>query len=178
MILNDIVIVKLPEEIILELENWKFHCDLIKNHPLSYLKQHDNFGKNTNAYQVSVPANLIENSFWLPYTLRLCEQIFKEKHRNFFLRKWDGHFDGYDLWINYSYKGNYNPKHNHAGFLSGVIYLNNQNDKTIFTEKNFDFVGTKGDMIIFPSKFYHEVPVQQDDYERVTFAFNINKKQL
>jgi hypothetical protein len=168
----------LPNEIILELDEWKKKCDLIKNHPLASLMQHENVGTNFNRYQVSVPTFLIDNSFWLAYTMRLCGQMFEVSHRSFYLRKWEGHFDGYDFWINYSYKGNSNPRHNHAGFLSGVIYLNNKNDETVFTDYNISFKGTKGSMIIFPSQAYHKVEEQKEDYERITFAFNINRKNL
>ena len=38
--------------------------------------------------------------------------------------------------------------------------------------------GKKGDMIIFPSKLMHEVNKQKEDYERVTFAFNVNHKHV
>jgi hypothetical protein len=92
--------------------------------------------------------------------------------------KWDGHFDNYDIWINYAYKGNYNPEHNHAGFLSGVIYLENRNDPTIFIKNNFEYCGKKGNMLIFPSETLHKVNKQIEQYERITFAFNINRKEF
>ena len=101
-----IYLLKLPDEIINELEEWKLSCDKIKNSSLKHLKEHDNVGTKTNYYQTSVPTNLIESSFWLPFTLRNCAKLFGGNHRNYFLRKWDGHFDGYDIWINYSYKEN------------------------------------------------------------------------
>ena len=166
---------KLPNEIVNELEEWKLTCDKIKNSPLKHLKEHDNIGTKTNYYQTSVPIHLIESSYWLPFTLRSCAKIFGGQHRNYYLRKWEGHFDGYDLWINYSYKGNYNPVHNHAGAISGVIYLENE-DNTIFINDNYTFNGNKGDMLLFPSNILHKVDVQKKDYERVTFAFNINYK--
>ena len=169
---------KLPHEIINELEEWKLVCDKIKNSPLKDLKEHDNLGTKTNSYQTSVPIHLIESSYWLPFTLRNCAKLFGGNHRNYFLRKWDGHFDGYDVWINYSYKGNYNPTHNHAGAISGVIYLQNDKDETIFVDNNYKYVGNRGDMILFPSNTKHKVDVQEKDYERITFAFNINYKEL
>ena len=172
---KEIIYTKLPKEIIKELNLWKKECDKIKKHPLSKLKLHENIGSKTNAYQVAVPNILIENSYWLAFVLRLCGLVTKEDHRKFFIRKWDGHFDGYDVWINYSYKGNNNPEHHHTGFVSGVIYLNNKNDATYFVDKNITFVGKKGDMILFPSSFKHKVEKQKKEYERVTFAFNINK---
>ena len=172
---KEIIHTKLPKEIIKELVCWKKECDKIKKHPLSKLKLHENVGSKTNNYQVSIPGTLIENSYWLAFVLRLCGILLNENHRNFFIRRWNGHFDSYDVWINYSYKGNSNPEHNHVGFLSGVIYLNNKNDATCFLKDNISFVGKKGDMVLFPSYLIHKVEKQKEKYERVTFAFNINK---
>ena len=172
---KEIVYTKLQKEIIKELSSWKKECDKIKKHPLSKLKLHENVGSKTNSYQVSVPSILVENSYWLALVLRLCGAITNEDHRNFFIRKWHGHFDGYDMWINYAYKGNSNPKHHHGGFLSGVVYLNNKSDVTHFLKNNINFIGKKGDMILFPSNLEHKVETQKEDYERITFAFNINK---
>ena len=164
----------LPVDIVKELEHWKKECDKIKNHTLSALKSHDNIGTEGNSYQTSVPENLISSSYWLAFTLRECARLFGGTHRDYYIRKWDGHFDNFDVWINYSYKGNYNPEHDHQGFLSGVIYLENQ-DHTIFTQSDLKFKGNKGDMLLFPADTLHKVNVQKKDYERITFAFNINK---
>jgi hypothetical protein len=52
-IINDNVIETiLPQDILNEIQQWKFECDKIKNHPLKFLKQHDNIGTNKNDYQV------------------------------------------------------------------------------------------------------------------------------
>ena len=126
---KDIAYTKLPKEIIKELNDWKKECDKIKKHPLFKLKLHENVGSQTNHYQTSIPSYLIENSYWLAYVLRLCGILAKEEHRNFFIRKWDGHFDGYDVWINYAYKNNSNSLHNHRGYFSGVIYFNNKKEE-------------------------------------------------
>tara|TARA_R110000737_G_C14303642_1_gene436492 strand:- start:30 stop:581 length:552 start_codon:yes stop_codon:yes gene_type:complete len=175
---REIIYTKLPKEIFNEIKFWKKSCDKIKNHPLSKLRLHDNGGTKTNTYQVSVPSLLVDNSYWLAFVIRLCSIITNENHRKFFIRKWQGHFDNYDLWINYSHKNNSNQTHNHNGFFSGVIYFNNKKDKTIFVDKNIDFVGKKGDMIMFPSYLHHKVNKQKEDYERVTFSFNINKGEI
>jgi|TARA_E500000318_G_C3499217_1_gene187669 hypothetical protein len=167
----------LPIPIVEELKLWKKHCDIIKNSPLSYLKSHDNVGTKTNNYQTSVPVHLIESSYWLPFTLRSCAQFYGGSHRDYYLRKHDGHFDGYDIWINYSYKGNSNPAHAHAGNISGVIYLENE-DNTIFPNLDFKFKGKQGDMILFSSDTLHMVDPQEKEYERITFAFNINIQKL
>ena len=54
-------LLKLPNEIINEVEEWKLTCDKIKNSPLKHLKEHDNIGTKTNHYQTSVPVHLIHN---------------------------------------------------------------------------------------------------------------------
>ena len=82
-------IVKLLEEIIKEIEIWKIECDKIKNSPLGYLKKHENAGAETNNFQTSVPKNLIESSYWLPFTLRNCAKLFGGTHRNYFLKEWN-----------------------------------------------------------------------------------------
>lgn len=174
---NKVAHLKLPSSIIDELDQWKLECDKIKNHPLGFLKSHENSGTKGNNFQVSVPSNLIEKSYWLAYTLRSCSQIFKKNHRDLFLRKWDGHFDGYDMWINYSYKGNFNPSHTHAGFISGVIYYSNEGNPTLFDNSKIEFSGVKGDMVLFSSNLEHKVLEQKQNSERVTFAFNIQKTE-
>jgi len=55
-----------------------------------------------------------------------------------------------------------------------VIYLNNEDD-TVFTE--YRHKGKKGEMILFPSETLHSVERQEKDYERITFAFNVNYKE-
>jgi len=170
---NKIAHFKLPEPIIEELEEWKLECDKIKKHPLASLKTHDNRGTKSNNFQVSVPSNLIYKSYWLPFTLRACAAWLGKDHRSLYLRKWEGHFDGLDIWINYAYRDNYNPPHIHAGFLSGVIYYSNENDLTLFNDGKIKFNGIKGDMIVFDSNLEHCVQPQKENYERVTFAFNL-----
>ena len=71
----------------------------------------DNYGyvsnperKKYNSYQTAVPVHLIENSYWLAWTLRLATKYWgnsKFDSRQFKLGRWDGHWDGYDVWINF-----------------------------------------------------------------------------
>ena len=172
--LNEFIVkVKLPDLIFDEIKIWKKECDKIKNHKLSYLKVMDNAGTEGNNYQVSVPKFLIYDGFWLAYILRLISKLSGGHHRDYFLREWPGHFES-DVWINYAYKNNFNPVHSHSGFISGVIYLQNQNDLTIFPDQNFSVQGKPGEMILFPSNLRHQVDKIKDNYERITFAFNIN----
>jgi hypothetical protein len=99
-------------------------------------------------------------------------------HRDFFLRDWSGHYDGYDLWANFAYKGDDNPIHNHSGTLSGVIYYNNHKHPTIFDNYGCAYAGDNGTMIMFPSQVLHHVEEQTVNKERITFAFNIVQREV
>jgi len=174
-----IFVLNLPKEIIEEIDIWINKAKKVKEHPLHYLKSHENSGYDptlnikNNAYQCSVSQFLVEDSFWLAYTLRACSYIFGGNHRNYKLRKWDGHFDGYDMWVNFAYYENKNPFHSHSGNLSGVIYYQNHNHPTIFPEYDLQYEGTNGTMILFPSDVLHGVEPQKKNEERITLAFNI-----
>ena len=129
------MITTLPEVLFEECKIMKQACDELRSHPYSFLKEHHNAGKNS--YQVSVPQNIIENSFLYPYILYAGQyylQHFKNipmktDQRNVRLRNNINHFDAYDFWINYSNQGNYNPPHTHRDGLglSGVILHQTQN---------------------------------------------------
>ena len=95
-------------------------------------------------------------------------------HRHFKLRKWDGHFDAYDIWTNFAYKGDDNPSHNHSGLLSGVIYYKNHGHPTIFDRYRCGYEGKDGTMVMFPSTLAHHVEPQTTNKERITLAFNIS----
>ena len=96
-------------------------------------------------------------------------------HRNFKLRVKSGHFDTYDIWTNFAYKGDGNPTHNHVGFLSGVIYYKNHDHPTIFGVHGCAYTGEDGTMAMFPSGTLHHVDSQTVNRERITLAFNIIK---
>ena len=120
-------------------------------------------------------SHLVESSFWLAWVLRLTTKYWGlgKHNRHFSLRKWDGHFDGYDIWTNFAYQGDDNPSHNHAGFLSGVIYYKNHNHPTIFDQYGCAYKGEDGTMVMFPSNVIHHVEPQTANKERITLAFNI-----
>jgi hypothetical protein len=98
-----------------------------------------------------------------------------KSNRDFKIRKWDGHFDGYDIWTNFAYKGDDNPTHNHAGLLSGVIYYKNHGHPTVFDEHGCGYEGLDGTMVMFPAGTWHHVEPQTTNKERITLAFNIVK---
>lgn len=179
---SPIFVCDLPKQIVNEHRVWERECKKIKNHPLGFFKAHENVGydpeseKTYNSYQCGIPPQLVENSFWLAYTLRVCAHVFGGNHRSYYMRKWNGHFDGYDIWANFAYKGNENPTHNHAGSISGVIYHKNHKHPTFFPDFNTQYEGKNGTMILFPSNVLHYVEEQKSNKERITFAFNIVTK--
>ena len=177
-----VMVTTIPKPIMKEIGVWVKECKKIKNHPLAELKAHENVAyvdakRKNNSYQVSVPDRLIADSFWLAWTLRLCSKYYGgPNHRAYSLGYWDGHFDGLDLWCNFSYKGDQNPSHKHTGHLSGVIYYQNHDHPTFFDDFNCGYAGTNATMILFPSSVFHHVKEQISSKERITFAFNIDKR--
>ena len=185
-----VMVTRIPPQIKKELDVWVNESKRFKNSPLADLKAHENVGYNGrygrdgpsdgnkhNSYQCSISPHLVEQSFWMAWVFRLTAKYWGMgvDHRKFKLRKWDGHFDGYDIWTNFAYKGDDNPSHNHAGFLSGVIYYKNHDHPTIFDAYNIAYKGEDGTMVMFPSKVMHHVEPQTANKERITLAFNIMK---
>ena len=183
-----VMVSKLPKDIFGEMKEWVKVSRKYKDHPLADLRAHENVGyKNGedagdkpkhNTYQCSVPAQMVDESFWLGWVLRLAAKYYGvglTYHRDYFIRDMPGHFDRYDLWVNFAYKGDDNPIHNHAGFLSGVIYVQNDGHPTVFPEHNTQYNGENGTMVLFPSNTMHYVAEKTTAKERVTIAFNIEK---
>ena len=176
-----VMVIKIPKQIQKEIDGWVNESKKFKNSPLAELKAHENVGyvaldgKKHNSYQCSISPHLIDQSFWLAWVLRLSAKYWgMGKHNRLFkLRKWEGHFDGYDIWTNFAYQGDDNPTHNHAGFLSGVIYYKNHTHPTIFDEYNVAYEGLDRTMVMFPSSVWHHVEPQIVNKERITLAFNI-----
>ena len=176
-----VMVTRIPPQIQKELDVWVNESKKFKNSPLASLKAHENAGymgrdgKKHNSYQCSISPSLIDSSFWLAWVLRLTAKYWGagKSNRKFKLRKWDGHFDGYDIWTNFAYKGDDNPIHNHAGFLSGVMYYKNHTHPTIFDEYNCAYEGLNGTMGMWPSQVHHHVEEQTANKERITLAFNI-----
>ena len=179
-----VMVTKIPSQIQKELDVWIKESRKFKNSPLAALKAHENVGymsmdgKKHNSYQCSISPSLIDSSFWLAWVLRLTAKYWGmgKNNRDFKLRKWDGHFDGYDIWTNFAYRGDDNPTHNHAGFLSGVIYYKNHKHPTLFDEYGCGYEGKDGTMVMFPADVLHHVEPQIVNKERITLAFNIVNK--
>ena len=179
-----VMMIRIPKPIMKEIDLWVKESKKFKDHPLAGLKAHENVGyldmdgKKHNSYQCSISPHLIDQSFWLAWVLRLSAKYWGmgAHHREFMLRKWDGHFDGHEVWTNFAYKGDDNPIHFHGGFLSGVIYYKNHNHPTFFDDYKCSYVGDNGTMIMFPSHVRHHVKEQTSSKERITLAFNIIKR--
>ena len=181
---SPVLIFDIPSQIMKELDVWVKESRKFKDSPLAELKAHENVGylssdgKKHNSYQCSISPRLIEESFWLAWVLRLSAKYWGagKDHRMYKMRKWDGHFDGYDIWTNFAYKGDDNPTHNHGGILSGVIYYKNHNHPTIFDDHSVAYEGKDATMVMFPSSTLHHVEPQTANKERITLAFNIVEK--
>ena len=180
-----VMVTKIPPQIKKEIDVWVNESKKFKNSPLAELKAHENVGylqygsgNKYNSYQCSISPHLIEQSFWLGWVLKLSAKYWGmgKTHREFKLRKWDGHFDGYDIWTNFAYKGDKNPTHNHAGLLSGVIYYKNHKHPTLFDEYGVGYEGEDGTMVMFPASVLHHVEPQTVNKERITLAFNISER--
>ena len=168
------MVTRIPKPIMKEISLWvKKVLKIILYHPSKRIKfgYLDGDGKKHNSYQCSIPPHLIEKSFWLAWVIRLSAKYWGmgAKNRQFMMRKWDGHFDAYDIWTNFAYRGDDNPTHNHGGLLSGVIYYQNHNHPVHFDEYNCAYAGDNGTMIMFPSHVLHHVKEQTSSKERITF---------
>ena len=169
-----------------ELDVWVKESKKFNNSSLAALKAYENVGyltmdgKKHNSYQCSISPHLIDQSFWLAWILRWTTKYWGagKVNRAFSLRIWEVQFDGYDIWTNFSYKGDDNHTHNHAGFLSGVIYYKNHTHPTIFDQYKVSYEGKDGTMEMFPSNTFHHVKPQQQNKERITFVFNIVNESL
>ena len=104
---------KMPSLIYKEITKCLKHTANIKKNKLSCLLEHVNAGENS--YQISLPFNLIEGSLLQAYIIHLGE-YYRCKYENLSfeqvrrkrtvrMRRNVDHFDSYDLWVNYTKKG-------------------------------------------------------------------------
>jgi len=175
---NQILIGKLPPRIFDELAFFVKQCRKYKDDELGFLRNHLNAGKNS--YQLSIPKPLIETSFSFPYIIKLGEYYLNQVgtpvdafYRKVRLRCNENHFDGYDFWVNFTYTGDDNPEHNHAGDLSSVIYFSNVDQIPTLFEGGISYAGKAGDIVLFPAKLLHRVEKHQHTAERITLSFNL-----
>ena len=179
---NLIIRTKIPDRIFDEVKGWIEPCRAIKDDEYAELLNHYNVGTGHNSYQTAVPRRLMDNSFFFGYLLRLGELYLKttnqlpaENNRLIGLRNHSGHYDGYDIWLNFTYKGDDNPLHNHAGALSGIIYIKDEDKQpTHFPTINYKHQPEEGEILIFPAHLQHYVDVKETESERITSSFNLD----
>lgn len=182
---NMIMKVQLPDKIFDEVKSWIEPCRAIKDDEYAELLNHRNVGTGHNSYQTAIPRKYIDNSFFIGYILHFAE-IYLEAtnspskredglyNRTVVMRDNIGHYDGYDIWMNFTYKGDDNPIHNHAGDFSSIIYVKDEdNQPTIFPSINYVHVPKEGEMLLFPAHLQHEVNVKQTESERISISYNL-----
>ena len=173
-----VLVGRLPDLIVEEIDRFTSVCSVIKDNPLFFLKHHEN---GPNAYHLSVPINIFEDSFTFAFLLRMgtyylhksTGKSMDELARSVRMRRNYGHFDGYDFWVNFMGYGSYNDWHGHSGSLSGVIYVDNEISLPTNFKNDASFCGKKGDIIMFPSNVRHMVGKNITDKIRITYAYNL-----
>tara|TARA_B100000927_G_C16372177_1_gene431951 strand:- start:151 stop:678 length:528 start_codon:yes stop_codon:yes gene_type:complete len=158
-----------------ESTKWKYHPlgELRASENAAY--RHPEDGYEYNTFQCTISPRLIEESLMMAWIIRAANIHFvpEKHHRSIRFRKLTGHFDGYEIWTNFSNKGDSNPRHDHGGWLSGVIYHTNHGHPTYFNDLDVEYEGKDGTMIMFPSDTVHSCKEQTADKERITLAFNL-----
>lgn len=179
---NLIIKVKMPDPIFDEVKGWIEPCRSVKDNEYAELLNHHNVGTGHNSYQTAVPRRLIDNSFFFGYLLNLGQLYLhavnspiKDNPRAVHLRNYPGHYDGYDVWVNFTYKGDNNPEHNHAGSLSGIIYIKDEDcQPTNFPSIDYIHKPKEGEILLFQSHLMHSVDVKETESERITGSFNLD----
>jgi hypothetical protein len=161
---------KLPKEIFNECLNLAEIYRKSKDSPHAELKYLNNVGKNS--YQVFPSISSIDDSFLLPYLHLLGVRYSNNQSMALKKTKNDYECDVYDIWYNYCYKGDVNSWHYHVGDLSGIIYIKNDSQPTIF-EDGYQLIGKEEYVVIFPAKYQHCVDKKETEEERITLAFNL-----
>ena len=192
---NLIMKVKLPDKIFDEVKSWIEPCRAIKDDEYAELLNHRNVGTDHNSYQISIPKKYIDNSFFLGYVIHLAELYLKTTNqpekinledgskggysRTTHMRDATGHYDGYDIWMNFTYKGDDNPLHNHSGHFSSIIYVQDPDvESTHLPTIGYKHFPKEGEMLFFPALLHHFVEEKKTDSERITVSYNLNCPHL
>ena len=169
----------IPDEIWKDVVMLKERVDEIRHHPYHWLLRHTNSGRNK--YQFTVPSSAFHETFLYAYIIYLG-QYYLLKHHNISIkhsmrkvrfRNNSDHFDGYDLWVNYTTKGDFNCEHTHGGKLSGVIYYQNTDKIATNFKGGLSVYGKPKEIVMFPAQLEHWVEKQEEDYERIAMAYNL-----
>ena len=183
---NMIMKVQLPDFIFDEVKSWIEPCRSIKDNEYAELLNHRNVGTGHNSYQTGIAKKYIDNTYFLGYVINIAELYLKtinhqdvnrdgSYYRKVVMRDNPGHYDGYDIWMNFTYKGDDNPIHNHAGNLSSIIYVKDEDSQpTIFPSLNYIHQPKEGEMLLFPNHLEHMVEEKQTESERISVSYNLN----
>jgi uncharacterized protein (TIGR02466 family) len=146
-----------------------------------------------NSYQIKMNQLVLKNSRLSDYILNISNQYLKNQNLS------PTNLRLGNVWINYCYKGDYNPIHNHDSLLSGVIYIRQDeetfNDVEVNNRAGPDLPGMthfvyslnnsplnkftyfnkfeKQQVLLFPSWLNHWVNPYNGEGERITIAFNV-----
>lgn len=148
-----------------------------------------------NSFQIKIDRNYLDKHDVSSYTLSLAQHYIQQTGSPAYNIKMG------NVWINYAYKGDFNPIHSHDSLLSGCFYMSQSDDIMKEQEEGSNNRGTSGIpgmthfvhdlnyqrfnkysysnkfengyMIMFPSWLTHWVNPFQSDGERVTVAFNV-----
>ena len=183
---NLIIQAKIPDRIFSEMKGWVEPCRAIKDDEYAALLYHHNAGSDHNSYQISIPRRLIDNTLSFGYITRFGELYLKaanlvpdeilqsKEQKVVHMRNFPSHIDGYDAWLNFTYKGDDNPVHHHSGNLSGIIYIKDKDKQpTHFPDINYTHYPEEGEILMFSSHLRHCVDVKQTESERITSSFNL-----
>jgi len=162
---------KLPKEIFDECVELAETYRTSKDSPHSELKYLNNVGKNK--YQVFLSVSNLEDSFLLPYLHLLGVRYSNNQYMRLRKGLTDYGCTVYDIWYNYCYRGDVNSMHHHSGNLSGIIYIKNDNQPTVFQD-GFELNGKDGHIVLFPAWYEHMVEEKKTEGERITLAFNLD----
>jgi hypothetical protein len=178
---------KLPEKIMEEIKKFVEISRKFKDDDLGYLKFHrQSVLKGNTTYTICLNENLFNDSYIFPFLNYFGEYYFHLRtalsldklFRHVTIKKNTNHFDGYDFWINYNYKGDLVSMHGHGGDLSGIIFVKNEKNVPTFFENDETFIGEEGDIVIFPAQLRHEVKELKEEQERITISFNLEVRVI
>jgi len=176
---------KLPPLIFSQLRNIVSKVRLIKDQNYSFLKDNIHQSVDNFAYRPYIPNYLLEPTFIFEYIRSLgvyfyskysnlpFEEVFNKVEVNK-LNEYNYLMSNYDIWINYSSKDTQSQLHNHKGFFSGIIFVENPEVSTTFFHPNLSIKGNPGEILIFNASLPHSVSFNLSDLERVTISFNLN----
>lgn len=169
-----VMIAKIPDLIMEEIDVWVEECKKIKEHPYAELKSLRHKNLENDYFRINVSESLVKESFCLPWILKLCSVYVGNNTSDIdFKIIIDNGSLSWGVWTNFYQKGNYLSDHCHMGDLSAVIYYKNHDHPTFFNDYDVSYKGVNGTMILFPSDTLHHVKEQLSDEERITISFNI-----